>query len=265
VDHASAQSHFSTAPSLTGSFAWSGNTMTFAPSGEGYQTTYNFGVAPGVVPAWGLPRAKWWSGSYLTQYQDIQMNVPAYKQAYPMSCELASLRMLLAYRGIFVTDYDILMRIGYNPRPRDKSTNTWDDPNQTYVGYLNGIPITNGYGVHSGPVAAAARSFGRQATSQWDVSAAWIAGQVYAGNPVEVWGHSAPDFLTSWNTDHGVVQAAPSQHARVVYGVVGSASNSVAFHIIDPWTGTKVYWSAGQLMANMNGALPVSNQSVVVW
>lgn len=265
IDHATAEARFSTSPGVGGSFGWSSNTMTFTPAGMAYQTSYRFSVAAGVVPVWGLPSTQAIAGGYTTENQVVKLNVPAYKQAYPMSCELASLRMLLAYRGVATTDRALADAVGYNPRPRDKASNTWDDPNQMYVGYLDGIPISTSYGVHAGPVAAAARSLGRNATSQFGVSAGFIAAQIYAGNPVEVWGHSAPASLRSWNTASGVVQVAPSQHARVIYGVVGSAANPAGFHLIDPWDGAKYYWTTAQLMANMNVALPVSNQAVVVY
>ncbi len=262
VDHASAESRFKLDPATAGKFSWSGNAMTFKPNGLGYQTTYRISLAAGVAPKWGLA-SRAMSGSFTTVQQITRLNVPVYKQAYGRSCELASLRMLLAYRGIKVSDWDILMRIGYNPRARDGSN--WDNPNQRFVGYVDTYSWSQGYGVHSGPIAAAARSYGRNASSQFGVSAAFIAANVHAGNPVEFWGHINPPHPDSWNTSSGVVQTTTSMHARVVYGAVGPPSNPVGFHIIDPWTGSKFYWTTAQLMANMNAALPASNQAVVVF
>jgi uncharacterized protein YvpB len=265
VDHASAESRFRTAPTTSGKFSWSGNTMTYTPSGLSYQTGYSVSVAPGVVPAWGQPSNRVLGSSFTTAYQTIKLSVPAYRQQYPMSCELSSLRMLLAFRGINVSDYDILMRIGYHPRAKDQANNSWDDPNQTYVGFVDQAVFRVGYGVHAGPVAAAGRSYGRNAISQFGVSAGFISANIHAGNPVEVWGHIVPAKPDSWNTSSGVVQTTTSQHARVVTGVVGSADNPVGFYVNDPYTGANTYWTAGALMANMNAALPASNQAVVVY
>ena len=265
VDHGSAESRFSLSPGAAGKFSWSGNTMTYAPDHLEYQTGYSYSVAAGVVPVWGLPSTRAFSRSFTTETQVIKLNVPAYKQAFGRSCELSSLRMLLAYRGINVSDWDILMRLNYNPRPRDTATNSWDNPNEMFVGRVDTYSWSQGYGVHAGPVAAAARSFGRSASSYSGISAAFISGQIHAGNPVEFYGHISPPRLDAWNTSSGVVQTTTSMHARVVYGVVGRADAPVGFYVIDPWTGAREYWSAGQLIANMNDALPISNQAVVVF
>jgi uncharacterized protein YvpB len=264
VDHASAESRFSLSPSLAGRFSWSGNTMIYTPTGMGYQTGYNYSVAPGVVPAWGLPSNRPLGGSFTTAVQVIKLNVPALRQALGNACQVTALRMVLAYRGVNVGDWDVLGRLGYAPRPRDRATNTWDDPNVMFVGDVRGYQNSTGYGVHSGPIAAAARSFGRDASNYNNVSAGFISSQVHAGNPVIVWGHSTPAKYDPWNTSNGVVAAWLSAHARVVYGVTGSPDNPTGFHLIDPTTGAKIYWSAGQLMGNMNVIPGVSNQAVVV-
>jgi uncharacterized protein YvpB len=172
--------------------------------------------------------------------------------------------MLLAYRGIYVTDYDILQRIGYTPRARDQSTNSWENPNVQFVGYLDTFSWSQGYGVHAGPVAAAAVSYGRSATASFGVSAAFISASIHAGDPVEFWGHIGPPQADSWNTPSGVVATTTSMHARVVYGVMGSAAAPTAFYIHDPGLGNSFVWSPAQLMANMNAVPGVSNQAVVV-
>ncbi len=264
VSHVSAEHRFGTSPKLSGHISWSGNTMTFSPSGEGYQTGYTFQLNPGVAPEWGLPSTRVLSGSYTTIAQVKMLNVPLYKQPYGRSCELTSLRMLLAYRGIQTSEMTIVGKIGYHPRARNMSTNTWDNPHSTFVGYIDTFDWKVGYGVFSEPIAAAARSYGRGATSYYGVSAAFIAAQVYAGNPVEVWGHIGADGPDSWNTSSGVVRTTTAMHARVVYGVVGSKSNPSGFWVNDAWYGSKSYWSAGALLGNMNAVPGVSNQAVVV-
>jgi hypothetical protein len=72
VDHASAESHFSVSPTVKGAFAWSGNTMTFTPTGEDYQTGYRYALAAGVVPNWGLPSGSVLGASVTTAPQLIQ-------------------------------------------------------------------------------------------------------------------------------------------------------------------------------------------------
>jgi len=265
VDHASAQAKFSLNPGAAGAFSWSGNTMIYSPT-LAYQSNYTIRVAPGVVPTWGLPNTAVLSGSLATLPETIKLGVPMYKTQYRMSCELASLRMLLAFRGVNVgDDKDLLSTIGYNPHPRDQANNLWDNPNLTYVGDLGGYPNNTGYGVHAGPIAKEAQSRGRQATASFNVPASYISAQVHGGNPVEFWGHSTPSKADAWNTSSGVVQTWLSSHARVVFGVVGSADNPLGFWIIESMTGKPFYWTTDQLMANMNVVPGVSNQTVVVY
>jgi uncharacterized protein YvpB len=171
--------------------------------------------------------------------------------------------MLLAYRGIYTTESALLGKVGYNPRAR--SGGSWDNPNQMFVGYVDTYSWSQGYGVHAGPVANAAKTFGRNATAHFNVSAAFIADAIHAGNPVEFYGHISKPVADSWSTSSGVVQTTTSMHARVAYGVVGPSNNPAGFYIQDPWTGSKFYWSTSQLMANMNAVPGVSNQAVIVY
>lgn len=266
VDHASAEAHFSISPAAPGKFSWSGNTMTYVPTGMEYQTTYSFGVAPGVAPVWGLPNTARLGGSFSTVLQTIKFNVPVYKQPYSSSCELTALRMVLAYRGITASEMDIVGRVGYAPRNRDTATNTWDNPNEMFVGALNGSQASSAYGVHAPPIAKAARSYGRNATLEYGLTPQFISARIHEGNPVIFWGHSFPAKADSWNTPSGaVVQTWMNSHARVVVGVTGSANAPTGFYINDSWGGKSFYWTNSQLMANINTLGSVSNQGVVVY
>jgi uncharacterized protein YvpB len=273
VDHASAQARFDLAPAVGGgSFSWSGNTMIYNHSPLAYQTKYTYAVKPGVTPGWGLPNAQVLSGSFTTLQQTIKLNVPLYKQAYNVSCELASLRMVLAFYGINTNDYEIALRTGYNPRARDTASNSWDNPNVQFVGLLNGQMNSTGYGVHADPIAAAARSFGRNATAFHGIGASFIATNVYQNHPVIFWGlgsyldgRPAPTYLDAWNTPQGVVQTWLSAHARVVTGVVGSPDNPSGFYINDAWGGKTYYWTTAQLLSSLNVHGSVSNMGVVVY
>ena len=264
VDHASAQSHFSLSPNLAGSFSWSANTMTFHPSGLDYQSTYTASLSAGIVGTFGLPSSQSFANGFATTYQVTKLNVPYFAQAFGLSCEEAALRMALAYRGVSTTDFDIVGRVGYAPRPRDTGSNTWDDPYQMFVGDINGAQNSTGYGVYGPPIAKAAQSYGRSATASSGVSASYIAQQVISGNPVVAWGYVHTPHADSWNSSDGVIAAYTGEHARTVYGVAGKPDNIVGFYIHDPIYGN-LFWSAGQLMANMNLFGNTSNQVVVVF
>lgn len=253
VDHVSAQTAFSISPQVNGSFTWSGNSMIFTPAGYGYQTTYSYSVAPGIKPVFGLTGVAY-SNQFTSAYEVRKLGVPFFRQAHALSCEAASLRMALAYYGVGTNDDEILGRIGYAPQPRDTVTNTWQDPNVEFVGDVNGKLNVTGWGVYAGPVAKAARSFGRSADVIYSPSAASVASAIYAGKPVVMWGVMGMSAIDdSWNTaTSGVVHAAKNQHVRTVYGVEGSADNPVGFYLHDPIRGS-VYLSAGALQASMNG------------
>lgn len=265
VDHASAQAHFSISPTVAGTFSWSGQTMSFHPSGLGYQTAYTASLTPGIIGTFGLPSNKTFNNVFTTTYQVTKLAVPYYHQGFGLSCEEAALRMALAFRGIFASEMDIASRAGYNPRPRDTGTNTWDNPYQMFVGDINGAQNTTGYGVYAPPIAAAAQSYGRGATASAGVSSGYIAQQIINGNPVVAWGYVHTPHTDSWNIPGGgTVAAYTGEHARTIYGVAGSPSNVVGFYIHDPIYGD-LYWTAGQLMANMNAFGNTSNQVVVVF
>ena len=264
VDHASAQAHFSLSPALAGTFSWAGNTMTYHPSQLDYQSGYTASLSAGISGTFGLPSSQAFNNGFTTTYQVTKLNVPYFTQAYGLSCEEAALRMALAFRGINTTDFDIVGRVGYAPRPRDTGTNTWDDPYQMFVGDINGAQNSTGYGVYGPPIAKAAQSYGRNATASSGVSASYIAQQVIAGNPVVAWGYVHTPHADSWNSPDGVIAAYTGEHARTIYGVAGQPDNIVGFYIHDPIYGN-LFWSAGQLMSNMNAFGNTSNQVVVVF
>ena len=253
VDRSSAENAFYMQPKVEGSFSWSGNTMTYRVSGLNEQTTYSYGVSSGIKPVFGMVGT-----AYNKQFTTVppvrKLAVPYYHQAYALSCEAASLRMALGYYGIGASDMEILGKIGYAPQPRDTATNTWQDPNVEFVGDVNGKLNVTGWGVYAGPVAKAARSFGRSADVIYSPSVSSVASAIHAGRPVVVWGvmgWSAVD--DSWNTaTSGVVHAAKNQHVRTVYGVEGTAENPIGFFLHDPIRGS-VYLSAEALQASMNG------------
>ena len=265
VDHGSAESSFSTAPASSGNFTWNGNSMLYKPNGLNFQTNYTATLVLGVKSVYGLASMQSFSSRFTTTYQTMKLIVPYFHQSYRQSCEATALKMALAYRGISASEMDIVRTLGYAPRARDRANNLWDNPNQMFVGDINGWQNSTGYGVYSGPVADAARSYGRSAAAQSGVSANYIAEQVIAGNPVIVWGSSSKPKLDSWNTSSGPVQAWVNEHTRVVVGVAGKSDAPIGFYLHDPLNGgSNMYWTASQLMINMNVFGSLSNQTVVV-
>jgi len=267
VDHTSAQNAFSISPSINGSTSWNGNTLIFKPTGLDYQTAYTVSIKAGVVATYGLPSARAFSASFTTVVQTIKLAVPAYKQQYALSCEESSLRMALAYRGIAVSDMDVLQAVGYNPQPRDTTTNTWQDPYQMYVGDVNGKEDVTGWGTYGPPIAAAAGKLGRNASYISGITTTQISQAIHSNNPVVLWGvvpNKAPQ-MDSWNTaTSGIVSVIADAHVRTVYGVVGSPNSPIGFYLHDPIYGD-IYWSTAQLNANMFANGLIGTQGVIVY
>ena len=265
VDQASAQAAFAISPNVGGSYSWSGNTMTFHPTGFDYQTSYTATVEPGIKATYGVPSTQAFSVGFTTVLQTVSLNVPLYHQTYALSCEESSLRMALAYRGVNVSDYDVLMNVGYNPRPLDTATNSWDDPNVMFVGDVNGQQGVTGWGTNATPIANAAHAFGRSATAINGISASTISAAIHAGNPVVLWGYyGSHAIMQSWNSPDGVITIAHNEHVRTVVGVVGSAANPVGFYINDPIFG-RLYWTTSYLIDNMTLGGQSASQGVIVY
>lgn len=265
VNTKSAESRFSVSHGALVGFRWEGATMIATVKDLGFQNTVSYRVAPGVEPVFGLTSSTAIEGSFTTEARVIKLNVPYYKQQFAQSCEAASLRMALAYRGIQSSDWDILQTFGYAPRSKDAGSNSWDDPQKQFVGDVNGDQAKGtGWGVYAEPVAAATRQFGRSATTQYGVSASFLAQQIYNDRPVILWGiWGSSANIQTWNTPDGGTASGPfPMHVRLVVGVKGSVENPQGFYVNDPITGS-AYWTTSQLMSNSQKAGP-ANQAVVV-
>ena len=241
--------------------SWEGNTLKATVAQLGYQTTVTVSVRPGIKPAdFGLESAAPYTHSFTTETRAVRLNIPYYRQEFAQSCEAASLRMALAYRGVQDSDWNILQRFGYNPRSRDKEQNTWDDPTQQFVGDVRGDQGKGtGWGVYAGPVARAAGSYGRGTTISYGADASFVARQIHAGNPVIVWGiWGAAARIESWQTSTGQIISGPiPMHVRLIVGVKGEPSNPVGFYVNDPISG-QLYWTRQQFVANTSAAGPAA-------
>ncbi|OYW84223.1 hypothetical protein B7Z17_04440, partial [Candidatus Saccharibacteria bacterium 32-49-10] len=257
VDRSSAESKVSISTGVVQSRYWQGNTLVLRMANFGYQATVRVVVDAGVRPTgFGLANTSPLTFSFTTEARSRRLDVPYYRQAYAQSCEAATLRMALAYRGIQSSDWDILQRFGYAPSHKDKQNNIWGDPQKGFVGDVNGDQRDGtGWGVYAEPVAAATRSFGRSASTIYGVSASFLAQQIYDGNPVilwGIWGGSAE--IQTWQTPEGGTVSGPfPMHVRLVTGVVGEPGNPMGFYVHDPITGTS-YWSTSQLISNTQKA-----------
>ena len=198
----------------------------------------------------------------------FKLDVPYYQQQYANSCEAASLRMALAYYGINISDdLEIVKKFGYDPRDKDTINNEWDNPQEMFVGDIDIVGSTKGYGVYGMPVAKAATSYGRDAYYETNITPTFLSAEIKAGHPIILWGYTsvtAPAY--TWNlVNGGEVTAFKGEHARLVIGFSGDVDNPLGFYLHDPFNGNKSeYWTSNKLMNQVNAVPGVTNQAVVI-
>lgn len=260
VVHSSAEELFYLEPSVAGGFSWKNNILTYNSTGFATDSTYKFGVRSGVKSIHGLDSNKSFDFSFSTKASETILNVALDYQDKPLSCEAASLKMALRYKGAGVSEDDIMGIIGFDPTIRNG--NIWGDPYNAFVGDINGRQNTTGYGVYWDPIARAANNWRRaEAFTGWSVSQ--VAGQIAEGNPVVIWGVTGRSIARDdWNTPSGKsILAWRGEHARTLIGFKGSVSNPTSFIINDPISG-RLTWSRSQFESNWG---TFGNAGVVVY
>lgn len=196
----------------------------------------------------------------------FKLNVPVYQQVYAQSCEAASLRMALAYRNIKTTDMNLLNQLGYDGKvaETDNGETIWLDPHKQFVGDKDGDQTNlTGYGVFAEPIAAAAKDNGRPTEIKDNVDVDWLVEQIYAGNPVLLWGVSIKIADATWKTNDGQTVTVPMRtHTRLVIGFKGDPKNPDGFYVNDPAIGAEKYWTTEKLKTNISQGI---KQAVAVY
>lgn len=252
VDQKSAIEHFQINPETEGSFSFNGNTMIFQPSLPfSPQTTYKVKILPGVKSIYGLDSNQTFETSFTTELQTIKLAVPMDFQDYPLSCEAASLKMALAYKGVYVSENQIMGYLNVDSAPRQD--NIWGNPYQGYVGDINGKQNVTGYGVYWGPIAEVAKIWrpNSQSFSGWNLSD--LTKEIKNGNTVIVWGVIGNNaYQDSWYTKDGkYIYAWKGEHARVAIGFIGDPNSPSKIILNDPWAG-QIYLSTSAFLSNWN-------------
>ncbi len=166
-----------------------------------------------------------------------------------LSCEAASLKMALAGKGIYISEDDIMEKIGYDQTSHQKDV--WGNPYKAFVGNIDGKMCNTGYGVHWGPVANAANNWREaEAFSNWDLKN--IIKEIELGNSVIVWGTLPVKTLhdCSWYTPEGkYIKTFQETHVRLVVGFIGESQNPSKIILNDPLAG-RLYWSTNYFLTN---------------
>lgn len=172
----------------------------------------------------------------------VKLQVPAYLQQHTLSCEVASLRMALAYKGISKTEDELLSQVGIDNTPHVGGT--WGNPYEHFVGNVDGNQLRDGYGVYWGPIERVAKIYGNALAFE-NGNITTITKNIIAGNPVIIWVYSESGAPYHWTTPNGVnVFAVAGEHTVVVVGFVGPSDNPTQIIVNDSLTGQS-YWTRG--------------------
>ncbi len=258
---------FTIVPNVPGTFNVNGRVATFKPKNDlAPQTKYTVTIDETLHGVNGESLVKSVSQSFETEPNLKILSVPYFRQQFSRSCESASMRMALAFKGVNVKDMDVVKAAGYDPIEADWANRIWDNPYEQFVGYIDGPQ--SGYGMYASALSKAAKHFGRETKILTNPTAEQIASEVLSGNPVVMWGYindTVPKLSYFYTRDGVRVPIYSNEHARTITGVVGSEHEPVGFYVHDPLSGrANEYWSKERLVKHMSIFGAVSNQALVV-
>lgn len=152
-------------------------------------------------------------------------------QDHALSCEVATLKMVLSYKGVEVDESELIAHVGV--------TDMWGDPSEAFVGNIDGRMFGDGYGVYWQPIARVGNLY---RTSHYFEG--WASGELVRtlqdGNPIIIWGCLGTCQNRSWTTAEGRnIRAVSYEHTFVVNGFNGAPDAVTGFWVIDPIYGRK--------------------------
>ncbi|MEK7167715.1 MAG: C39 family peptidase [Patescibacteria group bacterium] len=164
----------------------------------------------------------------------VKLSVPFHKQEHALSCEVASLRMVLNYKQIQITEKELIKQLPVSdPKPRSKN-NVWGDPDLGFVGNIDGKMPNTGYGVYERPIYDLASKY-RLSKILTKGSLNDLTLELANDNPVIVWGVVGKGKDISWRTKEGkAVKARLIEHARVLIGFTGTQDKPDKMILLDP-------------------------------
>lgn len=190
---------------------------------------------------------------------DVHLPVPFHRQEHSLSCEIAALKMALEWYDLEVSESALLAALPFDPTP--KGGGVWGDPDQGFVGNIDGEMLITGYGVYAEPIARLGLRWRRTEVLKRAVVSD-LAVHVAAGHPVIVWGYYGRPFRAQWETPAGrVITAVNGEHTRVVTGFRGPVEAPTHFALLDPLYGELV-WTTDQLERNWDA---LGRMAVVVY
>lgn len=179
----------------------------------------------------------------------FRLNVPAYLQQHALSCEVAALRMALAFYGVKVSEETLLDKVGVDNTPYKDGV--WGNPHEKFVGNVDGKQLVSGYGVYWNPIARVANEYRpAEAFSGWSISQ--LTAELKANHPVVIWVYVRSGVPVTWKTTSGQeIFAIRDEHSVTVVGFVGPTDDPTQIIVNDPLVG-RAYWSRAMFERKWN-------------
>lgn len=169
--------------------------------------------------------------------------VPLVKQLLRNNCETTALSMLLAARGARVSQLELQRRL---PRSgpldpiieRAQELPVWGDPDQGFVGRVDGGGAAGGFGVYQGPIRRLALQYGVSLEDLSRHPLVELYRRLAAARPVMAWVGLTEGPYRRWRTPGGKeIGVNFGEHTVVLTGLRGSE-----VEVNDPLTGTREVW-----------------------
>jgi len=188
---------------------------------------------------------------------DFQLPIRLHHQEHSLSCEAASLKMLLASIGVQVTEDEIIRQMPFDTTP--KRAGIWGDPDTAFVGDINGEMGVTGYGIHAKGLSIVASRWAKPTVIE-NGSIGLLTQFLLQKHPVLIWGYGDSNKKVKWRTPSGkLITAMDDEHVRVVYGFRGNVEAPTHFYLLDSQHGL-LNWSAQKLLDNWS----ISGRSALV-
>ncbi len=164
----------------------------------------------------------------------VDLKVPQHYQEHALSCEVASLLMALNYKGVKVTENELIAQLPVSDAGPRQVGNIWGDPNLGFVGNINGTMPNTGYGVYEKPIYDLASKYrATKIINNGTISDLII--ELSDNNPIVVWGVVGSGKDISWTTPEGkIINAKLDEHARTLIGFTGQSDNPKLMILLDP-------------------------------
>lgn len=212
-------------PFAVGSIESNGRSLLFTPAEPlSYDTTYTVTVPASTLSVYGLPSDREQSFSFTTASAETILPVPYFRQQSQFTCNIAAAKMLLAYKGITVSEEELISVTG-NGGKRGSG-----NPNNGYI---------DDYGTYWDAISKGISHYAKNTIIKTDTLSD-IINHVKNGNPVMIWGQngwSDPHDI-SWTASDGTfIKAVNGMHSSVVRGYKGPPESPTELLINDPWRG----------------------------